>query len=269
MKKALTYLTVANLFFLALLLASGFFPSPVDKILYYLAFILPCAFVFIICANVGEQKTMPLSLKLDKGGALLTLPTVAPTLALIFLVSFLTSLVFSSIGSSPIPDVSGNILLVIVVHALLPALLEELFFRYMPLSVLTPYSKRAAVLYSALFFSLLHCSAYQMPYAFIAGIIFATLDLAVGSIWPSVILHFLNNLVSIFWIRNSAIEGFGTFFVIILASLALLSLIPVFIYRKKYSKMLTDVFNDKCKEKLSLSPIAFALCCILIAVMSL
>ena len=269
MKKALTHLTVINLLFLSILMASGFFASPLKEIVYYLAFIIPLALSAIINLNQKERRLLPLGLKLGRDGAITTLTLLAPTLGIVFVLSYLTSLLVSLFGEPNITDVSGNLFVVILLHAVLPSLLEEAIFRYLPLTMLSQYSKKAAVLYSAAFFSLVHCNLFQMPYAFAAGIIFAVVDISLDSIWPSVIFHFVNNLASIIWLRYAEIEGFYLVYIIVLATLSLLSLIPVFIYRKKYSKMLTDVFNDKCKEKLSLSPIAFALCCILIAVMSL
>ena len=69
------------------------------------------------------------------------------------------------------------------------------------MKLLLPYSKRHTVIYSSLFFALIHCSFSQMPYAFIAGVIFMLVDVAFDSVWPSIILHFVNNSLSIVWMK--------------------------------------------------------------------
>ena len=82
-------------------------------------------------------------------------------------------------------------------HALLPAILEEALFRYLPMRMIAPHSPRCAIIISSLFFALVHGNLFQIPYAFIGGIIFMSLNLATGSIIPSLVIHFVNNAMSI------------------------------------------------------------------------
>ena len=84
-------------------------------------------------------------------------------------------------------------------YALLTAVLEELIFRYLPMRLLAHRSPRAALLLSSLFFSLVHCDLFQMPYALFAGAVFMILDLAANSVIPSLVIHFLNNLHTVFY----------------------------------------------------------------------
>ena len=270
MRRSLTYLTLVNLVFLTILSASSFFDGIVGRIIYYAAFIIPLLLGFLIRRLDKEEKLNPPRLSLDKEGAFLSLPLVIPTLALVLLLSFLTSLLLSLFGAeNNTPDVSGNIFVALLLHALVPSLLEEGLFRYLPIAILSPYSRRTAVLASALFFSLIHCNLFQMPYAFIAGIIFATVDIMTDSIWPSVLIHFVNNTASVFWLRYNSNEQFTTVYLVVIGVLTAISLIPVFVFRKKYAERLSYAFNNECKEKLSFSPFALAAVCILIALMSL
>ena len=77
--------------------------------------------------------------------------------------------------------------------AVLPALLEEMVFRGYMLSLLRPYGQTAALFLTALLFGMMHGGIIQVPFAFIAGLAFGFIALRTGSIWPSVVLHFLNN----------------------------------------------------------------------------
>ena len=52
---------------------------------------------------------------------------------------------------------------------------------------------RAAVLFTAFVFGLLHLNPTQFFYAFARGIVLALLFVLTGSIWPGILFHFLNN----------------------------------------------------------------------------
>lgn len=82
--------------------------------------------------------------------------------------------------------------------AIEPPLVEELVFRG---AILGGYKKagfkRAAIIMSALLFGLFHMNLNQFVYAFAVGILFALVVEATGSIWSSMICHFLFNAESV------------------------------------------------------------------------
>ena len=247
MRNALKYILSLDLIFIFLLYVSGFFGTVVGRVIYYLAFFLPVLLALVIVKRLGIAFSPP-RLKINGEAVLMTLPVAAPTFALIFLISWVTSLVLSFLGDGSTPDVSGNIILVIFTHAALTAVCEEALFRYIPLALLAPYSKRAAVILSSLFFALAHCNLFQIPYAFAAGIIFAAVDVAYNSIIPSLLLHFGNNLISVIWLRGATDGGFVKIYIAVLLSAAVLSLIPVFLMRKKYKTALTFAFENTGRD---------------------
>ena len=244
MKKSLTYIVFCDLLFVLLLLVSGSVSGALSEAVYYLAFIIPIALSLGI-ARAGVTSFSPPRLRISSENLLLTLPVTAPTLALIFLVSWVTSLILSYFGKSSTTDVSGNIILLIFTHAALTALMEETLFRYIPLAYLTPYSKGGAVLFSALFFALAHGNLFQIPYAFIAGVIFAVLDIAFDSIIPSLLIHFVNNLISIIWLRGGGDTAFVKVYITVLVSAALLSLVPIVVFRERYAVKIKSVFKKR------------------------
>jgi membrane protease YdiL (CAAX protease family) len=69
-------------------------------------------------------------------------------------------------------------------------LLEEMLFRGVILrSFLHQYSRKQAIVWSALIFGLAHLNAYQCVTAFILGLVLGWLYERTRSLWPSILLH--------------------------------------------------------------------------------
>ena len=268
MKKALSYLTLINLLFLFFLAVSGFVSGTAGKIIYYLAFLVPALVAFLLKDKLDAPPAL-LSLKLTRERTALLIPLVAPTLALVFFISWLTSMLLSFMGDANVTDVSGNIVTVVFTHAVITALLEELVFRYIPIAFISPITKRGTVWISALFFAFAHCNLYQIPYAFVAGAIFAAIDIVFDSIWPSVLIHFANNLISIIWLRNVQNGKFVTVYIASLVALALISLTLAVMLRKRYKKEIADSFANKSKYEFSYEPILFIAVALTVALLNL
>lgn len=83
-----------------------------------------------------------------------------------------------------------------VVIAVLPAFAEEFAFRGVVLGLLRPFGQTFAVLGSAFVFGIMHGNIVQIPFAFAGGLVFGFVVVRTGSLWPAVLMHFLNNLLS-------------------------------------------------------------------------
>ena len=81
--------------------------------------------------------------------------------------------------------------------AVIPALLEEFAIRGVVLKMLRPYGDGFAIFMSALVFGVMHASIFQIPYAFMFGVVLAFAVIKTESIWTGVLLHFVNNAISI------------------------------------------------------------------------
>ncbi len=90
-----------------------------------------------------------------------------------------------------------NIWLAILLGAVIPAVCEELFCRFVFLPRLSYYSRSGAIFASAIFFSFMHGNLYQIPYALVAGVLLGALAIGCGSLLPCILFHFVNNLMSI------------------------------------------------------------------------
>lgn len=108
------------------------------------------------------------------------------------------TLILSLFGYAPASSVVTSytlpaFLLALFSSAVLPAFCEEFANRGMLLNGLKRLGAKKAILISALLFALMHLNVGQFGYAFLVGIFLAFLFLATGSIWPGIIIHFLNN----------------------------------------------------------------------------
>jgi len=84
-------------------------------------------------------------------------------------------------------------LLDLVFIAMLPGMFEEFSHRGMLMSGFSKIGSLRAVLLSGLLFGLMHLNITQFFYAFVVGMLLASVALVTKSIWPSVIIHFINN----------------------------------------------------------------------------
>ena len=81
--------------------------------------------------------------------------------------------------------------------AVLPAVVEELFFRGALLSALEPYGTWPALLLSSLAFALIHGNLYNFAGPLAAGMIYGYMTYALDSVWPAIFAHLLNNGLSL------------------------------------------------------------------------
>ena len=169
------------------------------------------------------------------------LPLFPFFLAGVLIISAITSSVSAAVGYEIVEvNPSENIFSALLFDALVPSVCEELLCRYVILRLLSPFGRGGSALLSALLFSLLHANLYQMPYAFFAGLMLATLALASHSVFIPILFHFFNNVTSIiiFYLSDSAALYF-------FAATVLLLPLSFFIAWKKGSlRSCTEVLSD-------------------------
>lgn len=259
--------------FILLLALSGSFGGLMGELIYYLAFFIPILIGFYYSKELqrkreevkGVAEPPDRLLSFDKVRAVKLAPLVAPSILVIFFTSLTTSVILSFFGitASPVEDV--GIIRMLLIHALIPAVLEELLFRYVPLKLIAPYSRKWCIIYSSICFSLIHCSFVQMPYAFVAGFIFILIDVMLGSVWPSIILHFLNNTVSVMWMKYASGIGASVIFTVALVLLAIVSLIFALKRREEYKTDLIGAF-ETAERNITLNiPIILTVICFYLA----
>ncbi len=90
----------------------------------------------------------------------------------------------------------GNVAGAVFVLVVLAPISEEFLFRGLIMhGFLQNYSRRKAILVSALLFALFHVNPWQFPMAFVLGVVLGWWLVETGSLWPCLVGHGLANSV--------------------------------------------------------------------------
>ena len=90
-----------------------------------------------------------------------------------------------------------NYCITVLTVCVMPAVAEEVAFRGLTLGGLDEYNPILASLVTGFAFSIFHMNPAQTPYQFVTGFAFSLLTVCSGSIYPTIIVHFLNNFITI------------------------------------------------------------------------
>ena len=168
--------------------------------------------VYVVClavpavavALIGGYRRNPFASKRVGGGTLCVgvfggmAVAIFANVAASWLMNWLTML---GIPEPEMPDMIEptlvSLALNIVLTAVLPAFIEEMIFRGYILGALRVHGDGIAVVVSAVLFGLFHGNILQIPFALILGLVMGYLVVQTDSIWPAVLLHFTNNLMSV------------------------------------------------------------------------
>ena len=178
------------------------------------------------------------SLSLGWRRLLLTLPLIAPTVLLLLGISYLTGLVLAPLGLGAPEPPSGSLALMLAVNCLVPALFEEMLFRYLPMRLRHGWSFSFTLAVPAVLFAFMHGSLYAIPYALAAGVIFMLADLAFESVIPSMLLHFVNNATSALIVCFTRDGRSAATIIAVVGILAAVSLAVIAVRGKEYKKLL-------------------------------
>ncbi len=96
----------------------------------------------------------------------------------------------------PSPGSPLQFCLYLIVVAVMPAICEEFVFRGVMCGLIKEYNKTAAIILSAMAFSLVHATVQQIPFAFIMGLFLGYLYVKYDTLLIGIILHFINNFIS-------------------------------------------------------------------------
>lgn len=167
--------------------------------IYFFAFMFPVLF-FKLISRRHSFPNLNLEFKISKKLWII----IPAALGINFFVAQINHILllpinFSEVIAQPVPETyhAHNFILDIIGNAIVPAICEEFLFRGLILAALLPYGKKIAVFGSAILFGLMHQNPAQILYTVVLGIIFAYMVIDSKSICGGIILHFVNNLVSV------------------------------------------------------------------------
>lgn len=172
------------------------------NVFYLISFMLPVPFFMLIRGKINTEKIF-FDVRFPKQFALLTMSC----LGLITAVSQINSLLLApfagggSASNDVMMDLMGSdksymVVLMFVMLVIVPPFCEEFLFRGLILGNLLPYGKGVAIVGSALLFGAMHQNFSQFLYTVAAGVLLGMLYVESRSIWPSTLVHMLQNLLS-------------------------------------------------------------------------
>ncbi|MBQ9760149.1 MAG: CPBP family intramembrane metalloprotease [Clostridia bacterium] len=169
---------------------------------YLLAFMLPVLLLKILTKRQGSvYRSMYAEARVSPYLPLLILATVFCIRATSY-VNFAWVSIFDY-SNQTLPWLGSHeiepyrIVLDFILTCIIPGFCEEFLFRGAILTNLLPFGRTHAILISAILFALMHQSADQLLYTFVAGLLLGLVYETTGSIWNCIAVHIVNNLFSL------------------------------------------------------------------------
>lgn len=188
----------------ALMAASGLLGSGAHDVyillgLEALVLVLPFVIILLLTKLLREKPDMRL-----RGFFRKSIPFVFTVSLAAALMNFLVGAGIAELqGRAWQPDLSlegyggWQTALIFALSALIPAVAEELLFRSAVLGALEKRGSWVAIIFSAVSFALLHGNAENLVAPFMSGLVYGWLAVAIGSVWPAVIAHIVNNCLNL------------------------------------------------------------------------
>lgn len=168
---------------------------------YFFSFAVPAWVFCAMSRNKEEYRKGFYRAGLPRNMILLLVLTIAINFTLAYLNQIPLYSLFPSLTDVMASDSDAltgyEFVMLLFTSAVVPALCEEILFRGAILSNLLPFGRTTAILGSAFLFGLMHQNPLQFLYTSIMGILLGILYVHTRSIWTCVLLHFVNNTVSI------------------------------------------------------------------------
>lgn len=210
------------------LFISRLFDKNTDTVFFqYLQFITQIILAGVVIAYMLRYKVTFRDIKIQKCGARDFIMAIIFGAGVMFAVNPIEA-IFTSILSvfgfnadlipgANIPTDGGYFILTLLLVAVLPAIFEELLMRGIVLNGTSECNTSFRIVMNGLLFSLFHANPSQTCYTFLLGCAFALIAIRCNSIIPTMIIHFLNNAMSVIFMHFNITELPVTLSLIILA----------------------------------------------------
>lgn len=132
-------------------------------------------------------------------------------------------------------DMYSTIFTLIAV-AVAPPICEELAFRGFAMGSLSDFGQGFAVLFSSIFFGMMHSGVWGILFAFMVGFLLGCIRKTSGSLVPSMVVHFLNNVYSvgiIVFVQTFGIELYADVSTVFVYCMCGLFLVMAFVVHKR------------------------------------
>lgn len=206
-------------------------------------------------------KTNPIKAILRKPAApRLPFIFIFSSIGLGYLANIIVNLIAGDYFSKFDPSVSASdfytsptaIFLYFIYSCILPAIIEEAFYRGILLKNLMPYGKWFAIFVSSTIFALSHISPSQSIFAFVMGLLLGYAYVETQSIWFGSLIHLVVNTFSFgvgYWFYVFQSETVTNLFSIIENALVLMGIMSLFVYFIPYKRF----FGSKNQYEIKLA----------------
>ncbi len=193
-----------------------------------LPFLIPFLLITAVKSMTGNKKGLRLGGFTRKAVPFVVFMSFTAAL-LSFLLNCLVSVLFERTPYQQVQYADGFTgVWTIVIVVLLPAIFEELLFRSGIISSYEQHGAAAAIVVSAVSFALVHGNPANFIGPLAAGLVYGYMTLALGSIWPAVIAHMINNaFFLLLGYMTSAYEALGFWPYFLLGAVAVFA---IFLY---------------------------------------
>lgn len=185
-------------------MSDSLFQAGVDILIILLSVLLP----FSVFGKLIEKKSgLKNSLPFEKPKAKGLMPlAVVSGLGFCMAANIVTNMLISFVSafgvelSSPelaMPEGAFGFVVSFCRIVVVAAFVEEIAFRGYIMQNLRKFGDGFAIAMAALVFALMHCNLIQAPFALIVGFALGYLSIKTGTLWTAVIIHALNNCVSL------------------------------------------------------------------------
>lgn len=238
MKKVITIFAVCLLSLFTLGVLNAFSIPHKDLIFTFISVGILLAGCFLLRMETKDAKntrrflkTMPMRL----GDFFFAIVTSVIIISAGFILNYLESL-FLGLFNVKLPPSgiygmdSENQIWLLCIIAIIPAIFEELFFRGAVLSALSKKPDVRAMIWSAIFFTLMHGSLSNIPTTLVTGFVLAAASYYSGSVYVAMLAHFFNNVLTFLIYVYSERISFAGLESAIIALLIPLLLINIYIF---------------------------------------
>lgn len=118
---------------------------------------------------------------------------------------------------SVVPKNPSALFLFIICTSVIAPMVEEFAMRCIALQPLRKYGEKYAIIMTSIVFGLMHQNITQGIFAFMAGLVLSYFAISTGSVWCSMIIHGLNNLLSVVTqILGEQNDNIATYFYVVI-----------------------------------------------------
>ena len=125
----------------------------------------------------------------------------------LWILQLLSSMGYHSTSSVPISSDPTTVILLVAVVCLLPAVVEEQLFRGAILGGLKEFKPLIACLIGGGLFMIFHMNPAQTVHQFVMGVVLTFIALGCDSLYPTIAVHFVNNLIVILLVLTLGADG--------------------------------------------------------------